>query len=283
MTKFHLITFAGGNVRYKNAQNRLVKQALRFDFFESITSCSQNDLDKNFVELFGDITLKYDKGFGLWAWKPWIINRQIKKLDIGDVLLYLDVGFEINIKAKANMSNYINLLQDKKFVAFDNGHMHHEYTKPDDRILSAKNRFKPQVSAALIALVKCEKTETIVEEWLKRCSINQGELLKEDFYEGSEKRLFAKHRHDQSILTAVLYEMNYEPFSPDPTFSTNWKNLKDSPFINFRNYSSRPLINLELSYGIKGKFIYLVRKFLLTIRFRKFEARLKTFLFNQKS
>ena len=46
MTKFHLITFSGGNVKYKNAQIRLVKQALRFDFFESITSYSQKDLDK---------------------------------------------------------------------------------------------------------------------------------------------------------------------------------------------------------------------------------------------
>ena len=282
MTKFHLISFAGGHDKYKNAQIRLVKQALSFDFFESITSYSQKDLDKDFVELFGDITLKYDRGFGLWSWKPWIIKKQINKLNIGDKLLYLDVGFEINIKAKANMINFENLLHDKKFVAFGNGHMHQEYTKPDDRILSAKSRFKPQVSAALISLVKCEKTEKIVEEWLELCSMNQGELLKEDFYEGSEKKLYAKHRHDQSILTSVLYEMNYEPFSPDPTFSTHWKDLKDSPFINFRNYSSRPLVNLELTYGIKGKFINLVRKFLLTIRFRKFESKLKTFLFNQK-
>jgi hypothetical protein len=263
----HLITFAGGDKKYFDAQRRLVKQARKLNYFDSIIEYDLQKLSSNFYELFGNIFIKIPKGFGGYSWKPWIIHDQLAKMNEGEILFYLDVGFEVNRKARGEVYKYIDMIKEKKILVFSTGHKQIDYTKPDLRLVDYRDTETMQISAAFIAIEKCEYSQRVVKNWLELSCINRGELLNL-YVNNANGEIFINHRYDQSVLTKVLRDENYIAEYPDPTYDTNWLRLQNSPFINFRNFSRRSVVVIELSSGLLGLTIKLIRFLLKRTGFR---------------
>jgi hypothetical protein len=276
--KIYFICFAGGDQKYFDAQNRLLNQVGDLNIFDEIIGFTPTDLDDDYFEKFKDINKLHPKGFGLWSWKPWIIKKMIDKMAEGDLLFYLDVGFEINSNRKVNFFDYFNKLQKFKLLAFGNGTKHTEYSKPVSRLIKPSDGDRQQISAAFIALEKCKYTNDIVSNWLNLCAEGNGELLNESYQADNEFLIYQLHRHDQTLFTRILFDAGYDAISPDPTFSLDWKTLKHNLFLNFRNYSSRSVIKYELMEGWRGNLVFIVRKILLAIKFRKIEEKFKFYL-----
>jgi hypothetical protein len=263
-----LITFAGGDEKYFDGQRRLVKQAYKLNFFHNIIEYRLQDLNSDFFELFGNIFSENPKKIGCCAWKPWIIHEHLSKMKQGQILLYLDNGFEINIKARQKIDGYIDKINEKKILVFSTGLKHVDYTKPDQRLVDFGNVDAMQVSAAFIAIEKCEYSSQIVKKWLELSSFNKGEFLYPTI-NNSSGEVFDNHRYDQSILTRVLHDQDYIAEYPDPTYNKNWVILQDSPFINFRNFSDSSVLFLELTTGLVGSLIRITRFILRKTGLRK--------------
>jgi hypothetical protein len=275
--KLYFICFAGGDKKYFDAQNRLLNQIRGLKLFDEIIGFTPADLDIDYFEKFKDIIKMYPKGFGLWSWKPWIIKKVLEKMSEGDLLFYLDVGFELNSNGKVILFDFLNKVRMMKLLAFGNSTKHTDYTKPVSRLIKPSDGDSQQISAAFIALEKCDYTNEIVSNWLNLCAEGNGELLNESYLVGNEVLIHPLHRHDQAVLTRILLDASYNAISPDPTFSTDWKSLKHSPFLNFRNYSNRSVVKFELLEGWKGVILVIIRHILLVIKFRKIEEKLKVY------
>jgi hypothetical protein len=267
-TKIYFLCFAGGGRRYLEAQKRLVNQVNKLKFFDVIIDAGVEDLNREYFKIFGKIFEKYPRGCGLWSWKPWLINRYLSTMNHGDILFYVDCGFEVNRNATNELHNYIEIVKSSKLLIFNNGTKHSDFTKPDIRILKPADAGRNQISAAFIAIEKCNFTQDIISKWLELCSENNGELLTDELIINDKILEFKFHRHDQSILTRVLYDQKFVPLYPDQTFNSNWNELISSPFINFRNYSKKSVINYELPRGWR-KGIVLILKELISLS-RKF-------------
>ena len=106
MQEIVLMTFGAGNIRWKRAAKRLIREAENLDIFSQIYAFDQKwlveaDFDVN--ELVQSFVHKGDfKGFGYWAWKSavltWAHERHPNAL-----LIYLDSGFVIPNTEKARL------------------------------------------------------------------------------------------------------------------------------------------------------------------------------------
>ena len=81
----YALTFASHD-KYRLFSEKL-KKRFRF-FYNDIIFKEYTALDLSENELLYAQT--YPKGFGYWIWKPRIVNDNIRKIDVGDILIYLD-------------------------------------------------------------------------------------------------------------------------------------------------------------------------------------------------
>ena len=86
----HLVLF-GDNKNYKRQRERLVSEATKSGWFDTVMSMSEDDISDFLSERSTFLTLN-PKGLGLWAWKPYIISQALQRIPEGDILVYLDAS-----------------------------------------------------------------------------------------------------------------------------------------------------------------------------------------------
>lgn len=97
---------------------RLSMQAHEFEVFEDIFMYNETMLTGEFKEHFKD-KLVPSRGFGYWVWKPYIILETMKKLNYGDILLYVDIGCHL-VKNDKSMKRFNKYGQRKRCIVFSN-------------------------------------------------------------------------------------------------------------------------------------------------------------------
>ena len=99
--KINFLTF-GSHDGYIDAVNRLINQANNLNIFTEIYGktgkCLQEDAE--FINKHAEFINNNRRGFGYWIWKPYLIMKQIDKMEDGDVLFYSDCGCELGIENK---------------------------------------------------------------------------------------------------------------------------------------------------------------------------------------
>ena len=132
MTNYFL-TFGGGNENYHAAAKRLSKQVARFELFDKIIPLNEEYLQNDIVfwSQHSNFILNNKIGFGFWIWKPYIILKQLEKMEEGDTLLYLDCGCEANFYAKEKMSLLLEIVKTKNILLTTSGLPEKEWTKRD--------------------------------------------------------------------------------------------------------------------------------------------------------
>jgi hypothetical protein len=171
---------------------------------------NKTDICPEFVEKNKEI-LNCSRGGGYWLWKPYIISKTLdEKLQEGDLLFYIDSKYFF-------LEDFTELYEEKMktcdILAWKNKpntrcYIMREWCKMD--VIQAFNIyddvFKENMEigwAGAIMIKKNEKTQQIMREWLDKCSnyhfiTDSPSILKNSEY-------FVDHRHDQSILSIILY------------------------------------------------------------------------------
>jgi hypothetical protein len=232
------ITF-GSKLEFEEAAQRLGKQALDCGFFDDIEVFSASDLPDDVLNLFFPVKYDQSRGFGYWAWKPYLINRKIASLQDGDVLVYLDAGFEINPSGAHRFTYYLDFVARHDVLVFPIPEQHRRWVKPHSSLkIETQNYFRNQVGAGFVMLKVSDLSRRIIGKWYELAFQDSGSALTDLVEEGQIIGSgFMEHRNDQSILTHVIISENLPVMDRDETSHTPWINGRDYPFLALRNRS----------------------------------------------
>lgn len=235
--KIFFITFGAGSKEFEEAAQRLGKQALDSGFFDDIEVLSGSALPDEVLNLFAPLRFDQTRGFGYWAWKPYLINEKIVSLKDGDVLIYLDAGFEINPSGRHRFSYYLDFVARHDFLVFPIPEQHRSWVKPHSALkIETQNYFRNQVYAGFIMLKVNDRSRRIVRRWYELAFQDSGSALTDLLEEGEAlEPEFMEHRHDQAILTQVVISENLPVLDRDETSHTPWIKGRDYPFLCLRN------------------------------------------------
>ena len=154
--------------------------------------------------------LSLKRGAGYWLWKPYLILESLKKMNDGDVLLYLD-STDTLLKGTKNFISRMILEGNDKIIS-TSFFTQKDYTKRDCFVFmncdSPEYWDALQVEAGIIAFQKNTENIKFLEEWLEFC---KNKYIVTDYPNSSGFENFdgfIDHRHDQSILTNLCTKYN---------------------------------------------------------------------------
>lgn len=270
--KIHHISYATSEYFFSQRLNSF--SAKFFGKVQNNICYSYADLDPSFVSLNKSILSK-KRGAGYWIWKPYIVSKQLSKIDYGDYLLYTDSS--LFILKPINKLIELMLSRNIDVLIFNLKHIEKVYTKSeifyyldciDDRFLETEQRL-----ATYFILKKTEKTIKFINEWLNLSQIHN---LIDDTLDPSFPILsvdFKENRHDQSIFSMLSKKYGYDSFyDPGSNFRNRDITSRYSYFIPRIFYCHR-LKDSQLSY------IYLFKIYVLeTIKSQTFVQDIITFI-----
>lgn len=192
-----LINYA--NKTYRKAQKLNTWTGKHIAGFDKVIEYSPDDVDSDFRRAYHDI-FSYQRGNGLWLWKPYFLCKTLDSLRDGDILFYADSGtfwirkakpiFDIIEKEDIFVSS-IPLIErqfTKRYVFEQMGMNYAEYGETN------------QIQATMIGVKKTGTMMEFSKQWLDYCC--QIDLISPDScLEESEKMI--SHREDQSILSLL--------------------------------------------------------------------------------
>lgn len=225
----YLINYA--DIKYSNAQAWNTMSAKFLGGFDKILQFSPSDISSDFLKLHADI-FAYNRGNGLWLWKPYFLNKVIESCKDGDYIFYCDSGTFFIRKPDFIFKR---LDQDSPMDCYDTPLIESCFTKPicfekmncQDVKYTATN----QIMATYFCLYVCNKTRKFAKEWLELCC--NLDLMKP---EGNALGLtenkgetFVAHREDQSIFSLLCKKYGFFP-SQDIA----WHGTYYSPYYAYR-------------------------------------------------
>ena len=167
-----------------------------------------------FFREFPDL-LPESRGYGWWAWKPWIVHSSLRDLDEDDVLVYADAGimFEgpldewTTADAVAAPITLFRLggwkTTDYRVRAWTKGSALRAMGVDADSQLDSV-----QVSGAFQVYRACPTSVRFASEWLRWCSAR--DVVDDDSRGVPDDAAFVAHRHDQSVLSALATEPEWK-------------------------------------------------------------------------
>lgn len=245
-----LITFGGGSVEYREAAERLIKQAQNFQSINVSRAYTDVDLPPEYYKLFNGLIDGYVTGHGLYSWKPYLIYAELSELEPNDVLVYIDAGCELNKGGIRRFDDYLSYTSKNEVLLFELQHPNRFWTKNHPKLIGyPEHFFRNQLASGILFLKNTEETRRMIKMWLDLCAYENGLLLKDP--DESEQQLpgFMKHRHDQSCLSICAYQHNVIPI-PDETWFHDWSYAKNYPILALRNRTGMATVNQKLKINI---------------------------------
>jgi hypothetical protein len=234
-----LITFGAGGKGIGKALTRLKKQSGSFNLIDEFQAYTDEDLGEDYYGKFQPLLRENPLGFGLWSWKPYLIFRELISMQEGDVLIYLDAGVELNKRGQSIFTHYLDFVARNDVLLFSLDHQQRHWTKDNEFIYPANREyFRNQVVAGVLMFRVSDLALKTVREWKRLSEIDSGELIKNPKVTHPQKPNFREHRHDQSLLSKVAYNLDLKTI-PDETIFRPWRAGKNYPFLALRNKASR--------------------------------------------
>lgn len=272
----HVVTFATSDL--KNSVRRLRLQAEMFSNIVKFTAYDEEALTANSAIL--KIIDDHNRGFGLWSWKPYIIQKALENLEYGEKLLYIDVGCELNVAGIENLELYLSELDNTKGILpfravppeadiLEPGYVYdslieEKWTKiqlfrhlnvQDNALFTST----PQFGAGIIFLKKTVFTVNFIEHW-RDLMESRPDLYDDVSYRNEQQDGFVQSRHDQSVFSLLcklynlhIYRSAYEYFHPK--VSSFWS---DIPIGDWARLTKYPIhAKRSKDYGLVRNFISL--------------------------
>lgn len=204
--EFFLTTYADSN--FQHASDRLISEAKSIALFQSCISYSRIDLTN---EMLQSPLLEYEKGGGYWSWKPYVVLKTFESMEIGDVLVYVDAGCQLYRHKEWYKFQKILLSFDSIF--FNIQAPIERWVKRDVlNYFRERNMFNEKwindnlFAGGVFFIKKTDSNIDLMKLWHSIMFSNHKLLLDvsldEKIYESSN---FIEHRHDQSVLSILLY------------------------------------------------------------------------------
>jgi hypothetical protein len=230
------LTFGGGTPGYHHRVETLCKQAEELDFFTDIHGYTDVHLqqDDRFWNKHATFVQQCPRGYGYWIWKPYLILKELEKMNDGDVVMYIDAGCEINPTGKPRLYEYMDLLDKDPnqygVISFELTHLEHKFTKNavfshfqvSDTVKNTNIHM-----ATVIILKKTDHSMKLIQEWYDTAC--RYDLLNDHISDGEQPE-FIGHRHDQSIFS-VLRKIRGSVVIPDETYFNDWSEGTSFPFL----------------------------------------------------
>jgi hypothetical protein len=210
-TFLHFVTFADGNVEFRQAGLRIVRQAAETNLFKSTNSYDIQFLktrNVNGADLI-DVSLK---GLGFWVWKPLLINYVLENvLSNNEILIYCDAGSEIvnNTFSRRNFAQLLANLERNNIIAFNTSVPEFQYTKKIclDLLTREDDKIKRQVAATLLLIKRTDVSREFISTWASTAVKDHGQYINDSL--GNECSGFREHRYDQSIFSVLYKNQGY--------------------------------------------------------------------------
>lgn len=221
MASYTLISYA--DRRFKSSQKRLSESARKYKFFDEIFEYSRSSISIRFFVKNRDVIFN-KKGGGYWVWKPYIIYNALKKINFGDYLMYCDSGAEF-INSPSHLFKCFDVVSSDVILFDAGGTMENKYTDPEvaqyfevsSDIMNTRQR-----AGGYQLFRKSDFSVKFVETWLKYCE-NKNLLV------GS--KLYAYHRHDQSLLSLLSKRAKIPSFRDPSQYGNDF--FRDYPLSDY--------------------------------------------------
>ena len=235
--KKKFISFGGPTYRFHNNINRICNQANQFNYFDEIVGITEQELvnDQEFWQKNGQFVINNHRGFGYWIWKPHLINRELEKMEDGDILIYADSGCELNINGRKRLLEYVEMLNNDEneygILSFILPFKENHYTKKrvfdyfncDDKI---KNDW--QCMATTVLIKKTKHSSKIIKLW---SDITKNHILVNDEISNEEIPEFIENRHDQSIYSLLVKMYGSIKIDDETYYPEDWSIGKNNPIL----------------------------------------------------
>ena len=164
-----------------------------------------------------------DPGFGFYSWKPLVILDVMKKIKDGDIVLYHDAGRpEYGFSFRKDINTLIdNVIINYKGIGIAQGpYINYQYCKQDCFTEMKCNEEKywniNHLSATWGIWEKNPLALEILNKWKNYCFDPSGIITNENTISNFPD--FQGHRHDQSILTNLLFQYHFNDDSIKPIY-----------------------------------------------------------------
>lgn len=268
MSKIFLISFVSPDLH--SPAQRFVKQARSTGWFDDIFIYGYDKRLSNYtpVCIENNLHLSFPRGYGLWAWKSDILKHFTRNhSDIGDSILYLDIGFEFNpggaelfdFLHKQVMSDYFIVSRTRKAECFYNN----RYTVNSiNRSLRAL--LTPQYQAGFMFFKNTENSRLFLLYWDSQVRSNDYLSLTS---KGLFEPIFGENRHDQSVFSLLAKrDLKLSSINNPLSFSTKLieksRYVQGFPFYSMRNMKKTPLVSHE-NFNAKQGLVQFLEYYLL--------------------
>jgi len=194
---WHLVSFA--NDKFKENQEFLHKIHSQSFYHHPYTREVLETTE--FYKENKDI-LDEETGAGWWIWKPYVILDTLKNAQDGDLVVYSDCGDMFSPGLQSYAEGMIG--EDDICLLMVGNNKNKHYTKRDCFILMDCDEEdyweSNQLEAGFTIWKVCEKSKSVVEEWMNYC-LNPQVIKNDSSILGEELDGFVEHRNDQSVLT----------------------------------------------------------------------------------
>lgn len=229
-----IIVISFADSRYTDSLNRLRTQCSNHPDITTFYGYTERNLPKIILEKIGD-RLSYNRGYGYWIWKPFIIQYHLEMLTDEECLIYIDAGCNIRyvrrsdmpVKALCSMSKqeeYKGLLvfqkpRDKEDGLYPDYYREEHWTKEDifsqmGIDLNSVHRDSPQIVSGVIILNKTKDVSNLIDRW--RDFMYLFPNLSDDSPSKAPNTVrFIENRHDQSLFSLLAKKSGFVAVSTE--------------------------------------------------------------------
>lgn len=157
------------------------------------------------------------RGYGWWAWKPYLLLKVMRERPDGDVIVYCDSA----MKFDRPLAPYVTRLGFEKSIMLSRlgewsmkDLTNRRWTKPsvfDAMQASERTKDEVQINAAFQMYKNCAESRAFVERYLEWCT--RLDVVNDD----GKTADIADTRHDQSVLSVLASDHPNVVFSRDVT------------------------------------------------------------------
>lgn len=214
MARVHFLTFGDGSPQLRGAATRLRGEARQTGIFDSVDVYNLARLRDEYPAFWarhGGFLLGAKRGLGYFLWKPFLISAKLDEIAEGDVLVYADAGCEF---MPGNRQELVEWLPnepecDLSVVPLDPFHTNVRWTNSCCLThLENAGEFllQPMLSATFMFLKNTSRSRHLAAKWLE-WSVYDDHCCLVDRPGDAERPEFEEHRHDQSIFSLLVYDL----------------------------------------------------------------------------
>jgi predicted NACHT family NTPase len=208
VNSIHLVSFADG--AFKNRKTSFIQEAEGFGLFDSVTVYDSQSIEKKYWEQHAPFINSNKRGFGYWIWKPQVVLQRSSELADNDIIVYMDVGFELNRNGLDRFKDYIDLTlsHPTKMLSFSNTHTEQRWNKRDLsaylNIPADDGKLKTtQLAAGLFVFQNTENNRELIERWRDISVLDNYHFSDDSDSILTNHSTFIEHRHDASIFSLL--------------------------------------------------------------------------------